>query len=207
MEEWESLISGFFFNFFKLKRVPVGIFSHDMWFVLICIVSLIYKIWWIMYSYADINFPVICIIFAFCWHQFFFSVACSSRVSAFIRFIDADLIYIYSELRIRMEARKCICTIVRLDWLIRGFHLWNETSFTTLYSRVFLLGANKSQLWYLWFFSLSKFLFYKINVSVRFVWQLPVPAGTGFELRPGHERPWLRYSVVFLRPSGKFPGW
>jgi len=35
------------------------------------------------------------------------------------------------------------------DRLIRGFLLWNEASFTTFYSRVFLLGGNKSQLWYL----------------------------------------------------------
>jgi hypothetical protein len=67
-----------------------------------------------MYSYADVNFPVICIIFAFLLAPVYFSVACSNSVSAFIRFIDAVLIYIYLQLRLRMETRKCICTIVPL---------------------------------------------------------------------------------------------
>jgi len=29
---------------------------------------------------------------------------------------------------------------------------------------------------------------------------------TGFELRPGHEIPWMRFSVVFLRPVRQVPG-
>ena len=88
-----------------------------------------------MHSYADINLQAICIIFACCWHQFF---SLSPAVGAFIRFIDAVSIYIYSQLSIRMETRKCICTIVRLGYL------WNEVRLTTLYSRVFLLEGHKS---------------------------------------------------------------